>query len=324
MSANRANIAWHLRNMIGGDNVPLLGTKGYHPGAVAIKSTGTVGNGLYVNKGTFDSCDFISTDGLSAIFAGGEEQDVHEIDTTQNYDIGSRLVKHGFGGNRTFYYAKATNIVTNIRQGLKFWNQMADGITYVAATAGAVGDTTITITAANITANALRGGFLVMHTHSDKKHQFFGITGNTATNTAGTITISLDGALSHTITSSHGVEVWLNPYNSVRLANSTSGAPGNKYSSVAGVPVRHTTVANTYLWLQTWGPCWCNTHGDIAGGGTSATDERRVVFDWEGSISIEDNAVGTTGVDMQKAGFSLDRTDASTVNGGFFMLQISP
>ncbi len=321
MSANRSNIDWHLVNMIGGrDLVPKLGEKGYAPGAIAIKSTGTFGNGIYINHGTFDSCNFVSTDGLSAILDGGAEQDQDEISTTQNYLAGSRTVLYNTGIQRVFRYAKATNIVTNIRQGIKFYGMQSDGAGYAAATAGAIGDTTMTIDAGSSgdhTANEFRGGILVIHTHTDAKHQFFGITGNTASDVDGNITFYLDGKLTHTITSSHGVEVWPNPYVSVRDVGG-----GHEHSSVAGIPNRHTVAANTWLWLQTWGPVWSNpigtsTYAMVAG-------ERRLVFDYAGNVCPVTDARGAwDDGDYQHAGYILDRTATGT-GAGSYMLEVAP
>ena len=44
------------------DIVPKYGTAGYAPGAVALKTNGTIGLGIYINRGTKDSCDFWSED----------------------------------------------------------------------------------------------------------------------------------------------------------------------------------------------------------------------------------------------------------------------
>ena len=320
MSANRSNIAWHLAHMKGGrDLVPELGEAGYAAGAVAIRTNGTAGfgNGIYINEGDADSCNFISTDGLSAILNGGAEQTPYEISTTQNYLAGSRCVLRTTGLERVFRYAKASNIAPNQRQGLKFYNQLADGVDYVAATAGVIGDTSITITAATKTLNQLRGGHLIIHTHTDEKHQFFGIKGNTATNTAGTITIYLDGPLTHTITTSHGVEVWLNPYSNVRHPGD-----GLQHTTVAGIPLVHTVVANTWLWLQTWGPIWGNPEGTTTY--AMVRGERNLVFNEAGSVMPATDAAGSEAdVDMQHAGVILDRTTTGT-GAGSMMLEVCP
>lgn len=160
---------------------------------------------------------------------------------------------------------------------------------------------------------------MVIHTHSDRKHQWLGLIGNSASDSDGNVTLYLDGPLSHTITTSHGVEVFANPYLNVRLLNTTAQTK-DPYTSVAGVPLVHTTAANQYLWIQTWGPCWCNPHGTM--GSASVADERELVFDTEGSVCPQADAVDTDDA-MQRAGFMLNRTTVST-GSAFFMLQISP
>lgn len=247
---------------------------------------------------------------------------LYESGTTINpdYRVGDRVV---LPDGRVFRYAKATNIIANIQQGVKFWTLKSEGVGYTSATASAIGDTDITVDGGDEgdwDLDELRGAFIIIHTHTDLKHQFRGIVGNSVSDSDGNITIYLDSPLTHTITSSHSVEVHLNPYSSVRQANSTTGKPGSHYSSVAGIPNKHTTVANEYLWIQTWGPCWVNPHGTL--GYASTAGERQLIFDWEGSVSFEGDAVGT-GASMQDAGFQIERQTSGT-GSAFFMLQINP
>ena len=325
MSANRANIGWHLRNMIGGDDVPKYGEAGYCPGAVCLKTTGRVGLGIYINYGTTDSCDFISTDGLSAVLAGGSEQDIHETSLVQNYDLGSRLVVRGPGGNRTFHYAKASNIVSVRHFGLKFWNQIGDGLATTLAASSAIGSKTITIADAAATLNEYRGGYVTMFSTPVQTRLVVSNTVTDGTNT----TLTLDKPLTTAVTEAATyTEVLHNIYSNVRLtAGPSGGDAGNDYSSVAGIPFVTTSAANTYLWLQTWGPIWINPHGSSLQDAGITGSERKLVFDCEGSITLEDDAAHgpcAGGEDMQHAGFIIDRSAAGTSGPPLVMLQVSP
>lgn len=256
--------------------------------------------------------------------SGGVFQGTYAQSAIQNYILGTRRI---IWDGRVFKYAKATNTITDCKQGLKFWAQIADGIAYTAPLqTQLVGDTTIKVDsgkgAAGVAKDELIGGYVMIHTHGDNYQHFRGIIGNTLADINGYITITLDAPLNVAITLDHGVEVYPNPYVSVRLANSTAGHPGNKYSSVAGMPNVVTTVANQYIWIQTWGPIWINPHGSSLQDAGIAVNERRVVFDWEGSISIQEDCVNATD-DHQSAGFIIDRNAAGASGPPLVMLQIS-
>ena len=237
------------------------------------------------------------------------------------WNVGDRVV---LPDGRVFRYAKAGNIIADLRQGLKCYNLKSDGVDYCAATASAIGDTEITVDgggASDWDEDELRGGYIIIHTHSDKKHQFRGVVGNTASDADGNITIYLDAPLTHTITTSHGVEVHLNPYSDVRhMSGDATGHAGDSYTSVLGMPTVHTTAANQYTWIQTWGPCWANPYGTL--GYATTAEERELVFDFEGNICPQADARNAND-GMQRAGFQIERQEAGT-GSAFFMLQISP
>lgn len=324
MSANRANIDWHLVNMTGGRiSVPNYGEKGFAPGAIAIKSKGTIGDGVYINRGTLESCDFWSEDGLSPILVGGSAQELHDDPSTiQNYEIGSRHVDRGPGGNRTFYYGKAINVVRNTMQGLKFYGRINDAVGYVACSTQSAGDQTVTITA-SVTKDQLRGGFIIFHTHGEYADFSRRIINNTVIDAAGKTIITLDYPLHIATTTSFGTETCPNPYAFLSYRSAASGGSdgGDAYTSVAGVPTRKAAVANKHLWIQTWGPIWINPQGAV--GYTPATDRRDMVFTREGSIIKADtNAQDTSS--MQRAGFLLTRETAAGTGPPLMMLQISP
>jgi len=121
-------------------------------------------------------------------------------------------------------------------------------------------------------------------------------------------------------------EVLHNPYSAVRLtAGPSGGDAGNDYSSVAGMPCTITTTTAQFLWLQTWGPIWINPHGSSLQGAGITGSERKVVFDCEGSITLEDDATHgpcAGGEDMQHAGFIIDRSASGTSGPPLIMLQL--
>lgn len=255
---------------------------------------------------------------------GGIFQETYAQSATQNYILGAHRT---MWDGRVFRYAKATNTITNNKNGLKFHAKLSEGITYTAPLqTQLVGDTTIKIDsgkgAAGVAKDELVGGYVMIHTHGDNYQHFRGIIGNTLADADGYIIITLDMPLNVAITLSHGVEVYPNPYASVRLCDGTSGHVGNKFSSVAGMPYVKTSVANQYIWIQTWGPIWINPHGASLQDADLVKNERQLVFDFEGSVCVVGDAVDTT-VSLQHAGFIIDRTAHHASGPPLVMLQIS-
>jgi len=250
-------------------------------------------------------------------------QSLHAEGSAQNCMIGTRRVRWD---GRVYRYARSTNIVVVRHFGLKFWGQIGDGIATTIGATQAVGDTTIQIAAAGVAVNEFRGGMVTMFS---TPVQTRGILGNTATS-GGSIVLTLDEPLTAIVTSGATyTEILHNPYRSLRLtAGPSGGDAGNDYSSVAGIPCAITTVANYFLWVQTWGWMWVNPHGsslqnaDITGG------ERKLVFDCEGSITIVDDVAhgpcGAGGDEQQLAGFIVDRSAAGVSGPPLVMLQICP
>jgi len=233
---------------------------------------------------------------------------------TQNCILGTRRV-HPDG--RVHKYSRVTAVHGNIRQGIKFYSTLAaDGIDYVAASIQAVGDYTVTVVSAlGCTANQFAGGYIIVHTHAVANHQFRRIVSNTAAVAGNTTVITVEEPWTEALTAAMGTETFCNPYYNLRW---TDAEP---YVSVAGMPVVECTVANYYQWVQTWGICWGNPYGTT--GAASVDGERRLVFDIAGNICpATDNRYGCADVDMQHAGFTINRTAVGT-GYGLFELQCS-
>lgn len=258
---------------------------------------------------------------MAGALGGTTGHRIWEQNLVAQYAVGTRMVLED---GRVFRYAKATNTITDNKHGLKFWNQIGDGITYTAVlVAKSVGDKTVQVDSGKgsggLAKDALVGGYLMLHTHAATKYQHFrGILGNTLADSNGYTIITVDMPWNVALTTSHGVEVCLNPYSSVQLRDGSSGHTGSATSSVAGFPYAVTSVANKYIWIQTWGPIWCNPHGTYCKGGTS--DVRQVVFDREGSISEQSQTVAGDIHTEQIAGFIINRGAGPPL----VMLQISP
>lgn len=253
---------------------------------------------------------------------GGIVQKTHEASSTQNYLFGA--TRRTIDG-RVYKYAKASNIVSVRHFGLKFWGQIGDGAAAVTPAAAVVGSSFVTITKSGIAADEFVGGYFMSH---GTPTQFRGIIGNTATSGT-TIIIELDEPLTTALVATTTYcEILHSPYANVRLtAGPSGGDSGNDYSSVAGMPAITTDTANYYLWIQTWGPIWINPHGSSLQDAGITGGERKVVFDVEGSICIEDDVAhgpGADGDEHQLAGFIIDRSAASTSGPPLVMLQITP
>lgn len=116
----------------------------------------------------------------------------------------------------------------------------------IAATAAAVGDTSITTAAMTVTANQYAGGFVVVtvtpglaNTYKIKSHAAY---------TAAAATFVLESPILVALTTSSRLDFIPNPYNGV------IATPTTRSSSVVGVAVNDIT-ASQYGWVQTWGPC---------------------------------------------------------------------
>ena len=258
---------------------------------------------------------------IAGLLGGVTGQRIWETSLTARYTVGTRLITED---GRVFRYAKASNIISVSHFGLKFWGQIGDGIAAVAGGASSVGDYTVTLTG-TATKNEYTGGYLSMWS---SPHQFRSILSNTATSGT-TFVVTLAEPLTVAIVSaSTWCEALQSPYANVRLtAGPSGGDSGNDYSSVAGMAFTVTAAADTYLWIQTWGPIIINPHGSSLQDAGITGGERKLVFDVEGSICIEDDAAhgpGADGDEHQIAGFIIDRSASGTSGPPLVMLTISP
>jgi len=259
---------------------------------------------------------------MRGLLGGTTGQRIWETSLTAKYSPGTRLITED---GRVFRYAKASNIVNVRHFGLKFWRQIGDGIAASAGGSSAVGDYTVTLTGTGVTKDEYMGGYITIFSTPVQARY---IVSNTATSGT-TFVVTLAEPLTTAVTrASTYCEALQCPYANVRLtAGPSGGDSGNDYSSVAGIPFITTSAANTYLWIQTWGPIWINPHGSSLQDAGITGGERRLVFDVEGSVCIEDDVAhgpGADGDEHQIAGFIIDRSASGTSGPPLVMLTISP
>ena len=249
------------------------------------------------------------------VAAGGNHMRNLGIYTTetaiQRYVFGTR---HLTWDGRVYKYAStgAANYALNVDFACRYANSVAQAYDEVGATASAIGDTTIGISAGTHTAftkDQLAGGFLIVYYTGGGGHtQFRGIIGNDASAENAAFTLYLDSPLTVvTVASTTSCEVWYNPYS--YLSSSSNHA-------FAGKPAVQIAAANTYFWVQTWGLCWlAHNSSDSALTNTNL----RGTFRHDGSYEADYAMTNVGGVHTsQIAGIPIVR-DA----GPLFMLQIS-
>lgn len=234
---------------------------------------------------------------------------IYEVSTIRNpkFLVGDRVV---LPDGRVFRYGKAGAAVATTDLAVSFASAVKIGIETFAA-ASVIGTHEVTISEASITADQLRGGYLIIYKAGASTHCVRGILGNTASAaTTNNVVITLDASLPYAITTSDNFEALLSPYADLRQTNYGGSA------SFAGMPAKEAAVS-AYFWVQTWGPCWCAPQSGV--GATALV--RAVYFRHDGSLDVRGN-VGT-GVTDQRAGFVLDRSDPGQ-GPPLIMLQVSP
>lgn len=289
MSANRANIDWHLVNMVGGRDVPVRGQGGYIPGAPMFKTSGRIGLGLYINRGTKDSCDFRGVNGQSPILIGGAEQLLYESDLTQNYDLGA---KEELPDGRVFRYAKSTGAgVLLPKRGCHFTD-----VGYIAYTSfvvsAAQGATEITIPAdsshGTLLEDQLRGGYVIIFDGSAVNDVTHEIVGNDAANSGALFKVRLATPLSVTITASDACEVYSNPWGALASA-------GGVTLPFVGAPMYSVTAAANYFWVQTKGIKFVDPQSGVGG------ENGGLVAYWRHDGSVQKAETSLSGVTVPAA-----------------------
>ena len=241
---------------------------------------------------------------------------IYQVSTVKhpNFNVGDRVQ---LPDGRVFRFAKSGAACWTGR-GCYFNNAVpAVGIDYVLLTENApVGQAYVKTTATVAhTADDLRGGHALLKpvaASTDAVLQMRLITGNTAADAAGEITVYLDGGLTAALTTLSYIVAMPSPYTDLRYGGSTY------YMSYAGIPATYVDAADKYFWVQTWGVCWIAPQGEC---GTSQY-QRDLVFKEDGSLQHK-GTTDATWLNGQRAGFILDNNAGA--NGlTKMLLQIDP
>ena len=255
------------------------------------------------------------------LLAAGSIQDIHETDTVQNYDIGTRLVMD----DRVFRYSKAKTALVPLKGGC---GDVMPREGNCAAVAYEVGSFTITIPenangpdyAAEAVANYWAEGFIWIQV-SPAPGQMHRIKSSAAAS-GGFITLTLYEALKVRVPASTWITAWANPYG--LLIPPSGGRLSIIAEPLIAVP------QNSYFWGQTWGPIFGQLNGSAMG---RTANDRMFYFASDGSVQAGVTVTWSDGkAHNQQAGFLITNTAAWTNAGGsaelggdqFYMLQLSP
>lgn len=253
--------------------------------------------------------------------AGGKRQDIHETSTTQNYDIGTRLVMD----DRVFRYCRAKGALVPLKGGC---GDIMPREGNTDAEVYAVGEYEITIpvnangkdNALEIVADYWNEGYIWIQV-SPAPGQMHRIKSSAAAS-GGFITLTLYEALKVEVPASTWITAWANPYNNLIV-------PSGGKLSIAAMPLV-VVAAGSYFWGQTWGPCF----GQLNGGAMGRTaNDRTLYFQSDGSVRCGASTNFTNGQPhTQQAGWLITNTQAWQNAGGsaelggdqFYMLSLSP
>lgn len=254
-----------------------------------------------------------------------EVQGKYVAQTTQNCLVPSRRVTWQ---GEVYKYCRTPLAVGCTMFGLKFGYELTDGggVAYTAPLAKVLaGNNTIRIDAggaAVVAANQLKGGYIIIHTHTDYHHMCMRIAGNTLADGSGYTTITVEEPWPIDIEIAYGVELMANPYmGMVSRPGPSSDNPisGDHYTSVGGMPLVKSTEVNSFHWMKTWGPHWVNPLTPV--GDTRTADRRLLFFDYEGQLTLNGGAIATAM--LQPAGFIIN-SEVTAVGPPLVMLQITP
>jgi len=240
--------------------------------------------------------------------SGGKLQDIHEVSTTQNYDIGTRWAID----DRVFRYCQAGGALTAMKAG-HCGNLPTECNSD--ANAYAIGDSVFTIldTTARVVDYYNNGYVWIMKSGA---YQFHRIKSSPVS--AGTsIALTLAEPLRVTIAASTWCTAWRNIYADIQPTSS-------EFQSNVVVALR-AVASGSYFWGQTWGPCFGTVYSTVPG--RNARD-RELYFNIDGALMTgSDVDFSTAGNNIpQRAGFLITNTTPGGSGYGdqLYMLQLSP
>jgi hypothetical protein len=187
--------------------------------------------------------------------------------------------------------------------------------------AGVVGSRCVSVTIASpfgylgtgaLSADELKGGYIVIGNGTSQHPQMRMITGNPALAAAGICRIYLDAPLTTAVTvGTTNIELIQNPYYGLI----GDGGGGNQVTWM-GIPAVGATVGQ-YFWVQTKGPCWVTSDGHTC----DSDGDRTVVFVGNGSVVSSNDITVENG--FQIAGKAIDASSNAS-NAPFINLELEP
>jgi len=239
---------------------------------------------------------------------GGKLQDIHEVSTVQNYEIGTRWQID----DRVFRYCKAGGNLTQMKAG-HCGNLPTEVNT--AAVAYSIGDTVITILDTTVRVkDYYKDGYIwIMKSGSYQMHKIK----SSAAGAGVSVALTLWEPLRVALAASTWTTAWPNLY--ANILGTTSGFMSNVAIPLVAV------ASGSYFWGQTWGPCFGTVTSTVPGRNSG---DRELYFNSDGALlSSKDVDFGTAGNAIpQRAGFLITNTTPGGEGYGdqLYMLQLSP
>jgi hypothetical protein len=238
------------------------------------------------------------------------KQNYFEVSSTQNYEIGTRLV---LPDGRAYRYAQAGAAALaagELQSSAAFGGSSATVQADLTAVAAAIGDTTVSFTTATdaTTLNQYAGGYLAVSDGgaSIGQGELYKIVSNEA-GAAGALLFVIDRPLTTAWTTSTRISIMADPYTLVVQSPATTAI---------GMPVGVPTVAvpiNNFCWIQTWGMACCLVKLAMNAFSANVLSDLTAA----GSVGIDDGALINATVGM--TGLATATTDS-----GLIYLTIAP
>lgn len=242
---------------------------------------------------------------------------VYETTTAMKYPIGTRFVN----GGRTYHYGKHGTAVTYTCSGLANHGNFYLAYSNSDDTATASGSTTIRMdgTSDGVPAvNALAGGYLFLWVSASLGYTQMRVVSSTVADATSPyyVTLTLEQPLPVDVGANTGLEVYANQYADMRTA--WLSAQPVPYMAIVGMPTV-ITDADTYGWVQTWGPIFIVNSGTQTG---AASFDRMLVWDSDGSVTMADEAYYGQ-LSKQIAGYALNFSSSGSADQ-WMMLTLDP
>ncbi len=236
-------------------------------------------------------------------------------DTQQQYPHGTKFVC----GDRSFRYVYVSAVDTSGKSQIGLYNisESATGTT-ANITWGSVGsvpgDTVVGLVTtgfvdATPAVDDFAGGWLVPP-YPDPYGTFQVLSSTTATGArvSGEVDLTLDYGLVNTVAAGTNYGI-LNYSEYVKVARGWAGEYGH-FAPVVGVSLID-SIASTWQWVQTWGPCYMSMDGAVGG----ENDQRLVGFGAGGSVYLHDSYPN-----KQIAGYLMPSTGSATTASSLIFL----